>query len=198
MADINLNNNTNQNVQGTILSRHPQGIENTNNVLDAEKIYGIGNSDTNQSNASDSSALPGYLTPTMIGTQQQLSNLPAYQAPEVAATANQNYSTTMMSSNNAWQNNVDSGFLNDMGYDYSNVANIIPQNNGNLESLNGFIKTQIGRKVTIDFLIGTTNMVTKSGLLVGAADDYIVINEENTSDITTCDFEDIKFIRFYY
>lgn len=67
-----------------------------------------------------------------------------------------------------------------------------------VQYLNGFIRTQIGRKVSIDFLVGSNTIVTKSGYLLGVAANYILINELDTNDLTTCDFYNIKFIRFYF
>lgn len=67
-----------------------------------------------------------------------------------------------------------------------------------LQYLNGFLRTQIGRRVSIDFLVGSNSIVTKSGFLLGVASNYILINELDTNDLTTCDFYNIKFIRFYY
>ena len=67
-----------------------------------------------------------------------------------------------------------------------------------LQYLNGFLRMQIGRRVSIDFLVGSNSIVTKSGFLLGVASNYILINELDTNDLTTCDFYNIKFIRFYY
>lgn len=38
-----------------------------------------------------------------------------------------------------------------------------------LQYLNGFLRTQIGRRVSIDFLVGSNSIVTKSGFLLGVA-----------------------------
>lgn len=71
------------------------------------------------------------------------------------------------------------------------------QNTG-VEYLNGLIRTQIGRRASIDFLLGTTGMVTKDGYILGVGSNYILINEVDTDDITACDFYNIKFIKFFY
>lgn len=71
------------------------------------------------------------------------------------------------------------------------------QNEG-IEYLNGLIRTQIGRRASIDFLLGTSGMVTKDGYILGVGANYILINEVDTDDITACDFYNIKFIRFFY
>lgn len=67
-----------------------------------------------------------------------------------------------------------------------------------IQYLNGFLRTQIGRRVEIQMLVGTDNLVTKEGYLLGVGANYILINELGTSDITTCDFYNIKFVRFFY
>lgn len=67
-----------------------------------------------------------------------------------------------------------------------------------IQYLNGFLRTQIGRRVEIQMLVGTDNLVTKEGYLLGVGANYILINEIGTSDITTCDFYNIKFVRFFY
>lgn len=70
--------------------------------------------------------------------------------------------------------------------------------NEGIEYLNGLIRTQIGRRASIDFLLGTTGMVTKDGYILGVGSNYILINEVDTDDITACDFYNIKFIKFFY
>lgn len=72
------------------------------------------------------------------------------------------------------------------------------EQNNSVEYLNGLIRTQIGRRASIDFLLGTSGMVTKDGYILGVGSNYILINEVDTDDITACDFYNIKFIRFFY
>lgn len=80
----------------------------------------------------------------------------------------------------------------------TDFSNPYPVTSESIQFLNGFIRTQIGRRVSIDFLVGSNSMVTKSGYLLGVATNYILLNELDTNDITACDFFNIKFIRFYY
>ena len=68
----------------------------------------------------------------------------------------------------------------------------------NLQYLNGFLVTQIGRTVTVTFLIGSNSMDVRSGTLVGVGANYILINEFETNDIVACDFYSIKFVKIYY
>lgn len=72
------------------------------------------------------------------------------------------------------------------------------ETNEGIEYLNGLIRTQIGRRASIDFLLGTSGMVTKDGYILGVGSNYILINEVDTDDITACDFYNIKFIKFFY
>lgn len=79
------------------------------------------------------------------------------------------------------------------------LANQPPPISGeSLQYLNGFLRTQLGRTVTVEFLIGSNTLVDRTGVLLAVGANYILINEVQTDDITACDFYNIKFIRFYY
>lgn len=67
-----------------------------------------------------------------------------------------------------------------------------------LQYLNGFLRTQIGRKVHVEFLVGANTLTDRSGVLVGVGANYILLNELETDDLLACDYYNIKFIRFYY
>lgn len=67
-----------------------------------------------------------------------------------------------------------------------------------LQYMNGFLRTQVGRPVQVDFLVGTNSIVTRSGVLLAVGANFILINETETDDILACDFYNIKFVRFYY
>ncbi|HEY5585343.1 MAG TPA: hypothetical protein VIK78_12755 [Ruminiclostridium sp.] len=66
------------------------------------------------------------------------------------------------------------------------------------EYLNGYLRTKIGEKVKVDFLIGTGTLVDKFGTLLSVGANYITIRQAETDDIVVCDFYTIKFITFYY
>lgn len=74
----------------------------------------------------------------------------------------------------------------------------VPITTQSLQYINGFLRTMIGRKVTVDFLIGTGTLVDKTGTLLGVGANYILLNELETDDLLICDFYSIKFIRIYY
>lgn len=67
-----------------------------------------------------------------------------------------------------------------------------------LEYLNGLLRTQIGRRVRVEFLIGTNTFTDKSGVLIGVGANYILLRETSSDDIIACDFYNIKFITFFY
>lgn len=67
-----------------------------------------------------------------------------------------------------------------------------------LDYLNAFLRTQLGKKVRVEFLIGTGTLLDKSGTLLGVGANYIVLNQSETDDVLVCDFFSIKFITFYY
>ncbi len=80
----------------------------------------------------------------------------------------------------------------------TDFSNPFPVTAESIQYLNGFIRTQIGRRAQIQFLVGSTDVVEKDGFILGVGANYILINEIGTNDITACDFYNIKFIRFLY
>jgi hypothetical protein len=62
----------------------------------------------------------------------------------------------------------------------------------------GYLKTQIGRKVRVEFLIGVSSMTDRTGTLTGVGASYILIRPEETDDIMLCDLYSIKFVTFFY
>lgn len=65
-----------------------------------------------------------------------------------------------------------------------------------VEYLNGFLRTQIGRRVRVEFLIGTGTLLDRTGTLIGVGANYINLRLIESDDIMTCDFFSIKFITF--
>lgn len=80
----------------------------------------------------------------------------------------------------------------------TDFSNPYPVTAESIQYLNGFIRTQIGRRITVTFLVGSNLIEEKTGYLLGVGANYILINELDTNDLTACDFYNIKFIRFYY
>lgn len=67
-----------------------------------------------------------------------------------------------------------------------------------IEYTQGYLKSQIGARVKVEFLIGTDMFVDKEGTLVDVGISYIIIREVDTDDLLLCDIYSIKFVRFYY
>ena len=64
--------------------------------------------------------------------------------------------------------------------------------------IQGYLRTQIGRQVKIEFLIGSNMFVDREGYLVDVGIDYLIINEINTDDLLLCDMYSIKFVKIYF
>lgn len=65
------------------------------------------------------------------------------------------------------------------------------------EYTQGFLRTKIGSKVKIEFLIGTNMWIDREGTLTDVGISYIIIQEIETDDLLLCDIYSIKFVRFY-
>lgn len=62
-----------------------------------------------------------------------------------------------------------------------------------LQYLNGYLRTQIGKYVEVEFLVGSTNIAVRYGKLTGVGLNYILIEDPATGDVSACDFYNIKF-----
>jgi len=59
----------------------------------------------------------------------------------------------------------------------------------------GFLRTQIGRTIRVEFLIGTNGpLVDRTGVLLGVGASYILLRPINSDDIMLCDLFSIKFV----
>lgn len=74
----------------------------------------------------------------------------------------------------------------------------MPMTTESLQYMNGFLRTQIGRRVMVEFLIGTNTLVDRTGVLLGVGANYILLNESDSDDLLACDFYNIKFVKFFY
>jgi hypothetical protein len=80
----------------------------------------------------------------------------------------------------------------------TDTSQVMPLTMESMEYLNGFLRSQIGRRVRVDFLIGTNTFMDRSGLLLGVGANYILLREASSDDIMACDFYNIKFVTFFY
>lgn len=75
---------------------------------------------------------------------------------------------------------------------------LIPETVLSTQFTQGYLRTQIGRHVKVEFLIGTNMFVDREGTLVDVGVSFIIIRETETDDLLLCDMYSIKFVRFYY
>lgn len=73
-----------------------------------------------------------------------------------------------------------------------------PVTGESIEYLNGFLRTQLGRRVKLEFIVGASNLESRDGILLAIGANFILINPENSNDLMTCDFYNLKFVTFYY
>lgn len=67
-----------------------------------------------------------------------------------------------------------------------------------LQYANGFYRTQIGRYVRVDQLLGSNNITTQEGFLIGVGYNYIILQEGFTNNILVVDIYSIKNMYIYY
>ncbi len=67
-----------------------------------------------------------------------------------------------------------------------------------LQYANGFYRTQIGRYVRVDQLLGSNSMTTQEGFLIGVGYNYIILQEGFTGNILVVDIYSIKNMYVYY
>lgn len=78
----------------------------------------------------------------------------------------------------------------------SSCAGCVPVIQG-VEYTQGYLKTQIGKRVRIEFLIGTSSLQDRTGTIEDVGISYIIISQEETNTRLLCDIYSIKFVTFY-
>ncbi|MBU3146639.1 hypothetical protein [Clostridium sp. CF012] len=61
----------------------------------------------------------------------------------------------------------------------------------------GWLTRQIGKYIKIEFLIGTSMLIDREGILKEVGISFIVIQESGTNDMLMCDIYSIKFVRVF-
>lgn len=74
-----------------------------------------------------------------------------------------------------------------------------PQNNEDVMrgSLQQDLANNLGYYVEIDFLIGTSNLVTQRGILYSVGVNYVTLYHDTEDRYVVCDLYSIKFVTFY-
>lgn len=68
----------------------------------------------------------------------------------------------------------------------------------NLQYLNGFLRTQIGKYIRVEQLVGSSVIEDRYGYLVGVGINYILLQEIGTGNIISIDYYSIKYVYIYY
>ena len=64
--------------------------------------------------------------------------------------------------------------------------------------LPGFLRTQIGKNMRVEFLIGSSGpLVDRIGVLIEVGVSYILLRPIETDDTLMCDMYSIKFVTIY-
>lgn len=67
-----------------------------------------------------------------------------------------------------------------------------------VQYVNGFYRTQIGRYVRVEQLMGSNTIETQEGFLIGVGINYIILQEAPTGNILVVDIYGIKNMYVYY
>lgn len=67
-----------------------------------------------------------------------------------------------------------------------------------IQYMSGFLRTQIGRFIRLEQLVGSNTIEDREGFLVGASNNYVLLQEIGTGNIMTFDLFSIKFVYIYY
>ncbi len=68
----------------------------------------------------------------------------------------------------------------------------------NLQYMNGFLRTQIGKYLRVDQLVTSTQIENRFGYLVGVGLNYILLQQAGTGNISAVDYYSIKYVYVYY
>lgn len=68
----------------------------------------------------------------------------------------------------------------------------------NLQYMNGFLRTQIGKYLRVEQLVTSNQIEDRFGYLVGVGLNYILLQQAGTGNITAIDYYSIKFVYVYY
>lgn len=185
-----------------------------NNPMDISKMYGINNCpNCAESNTPTHLTTLSNYTPmssqNMARTQSSQNNgmIPNISYGTVNSSPMANAGDTNPNSTTIMPNSIPNTTMQRTINENTSIGNqsvtnafnkVIPVTNESIQYMNGFIRSQIGRRVNVEFVVGTNTMVEKEGYLVAVGANFILLNELSSDDIIACDFYNIKFIKFYY
>lgn len=65
------------------------------------------------------------------------------------------------------------------------------------EYTQGYLQTQIGKRIRAQFLIGSNSTQDRVGILTKVGISYIIIQNEDTNTAELCDIYSLKFVDIY-
>jgi len=144
---------------------------------------------TNQNNSSSSQVT---MSPQGLPAVPQIT--PGMSTPTTAIGTNNNDITDIINPMTGMSPSASAEFpINntDFSQQITDYSKPFPVTAESIQYLNGFIRTQIGRRVQVDFLIGNNEIITKDGFLLGVGANYILLNEIGTKLIITNEDENL-------
>lgn len=76
----------------------------------------------------------------------------------------------------------------------ANMDDSAPESLRNTNFTPGFLRQHLGKLVRVEFLIGTTGLTDRTGLLVEVGASYIVLRSIQDGNLLYCDIYSIKFV----
>lgn len=74
------------------------------------------------------------------------------------------------------------------------ISDQVPSTLQNTFFTPGFLRTQIGRRMRVEFLLGTNLLTDRTGTLAAVGASYIVLRLVDSDDLMMCDIFSIKFV----
>ena len=149
------------------------------------------------------------VTTSVIGGRMIAENSGSFHA-EVPQTTSSNYIPGISDNKNtASVNNLPSA--QKMPTNMTESIGIMPENGimnssdlagaydpSSIKYLNGFMRSQIGRNVGVEMLIGTNNIVERDGILSVVGHNYFVLHDPKTQKFTAYSFYEVKSVHVPY
>lgn len=76
--------------------------------------------------------------------------------------------------------------------------NMSDYDQSSIKYMNGFMRSQIGRNVVVEMLIGTSNMVMRSGILSAVGNNYFILHDADSRVYSAYSFYEVKSIHVPY
>ena len=64
--------------------------------------------------------------------------------------------------------------------------------------MNGFLRTQIGRAMRVEQLIGSNGIQDRYGFLVGVGNNYLLLQDISNGNIAIVDLYSVKYVYVYF